>query len=137
MRLRVLLTNGTRTVDLIWLRHSGTDVYFGGVKWDEKTSYHASGKRHSKSGSGERREIGQHHPLSNFKGQLHLSSFSFLTQIVEAADATVYTGEIGDSVIYWDARTLPEQIQVLLGLVEVGGYDSILPVHALGFIDLR
>ena len=68
---------------------------------------------------------------------MHLSSFSFLTQIVEAADATVYTGEIGDSVIYWDARTLPEQIQVLLGLVEVGGYDSILPVHALGFIDLR
>ena len=134
MRLRVLLTNGTRTVDLIWLRHNGSDVYYGGVGWHDKTSYHATGRRHTKTKSGET-EIQGHHPLNNFKGQLQLCSFAFGTGIVEDATATEYKGKKGDSVIWLDARTLPSQINVSLGLVDVGGYASILPVHEV--MDLR
>ena len=135
MRLRVLLTNGNRTVDLIWLKHNGTDVYYGGVGWNDKTSYHASGKRHTKTTSGDKREIFQHHPLNNFKGQLQLCAFCFSKDIVESADVTEYTGRKGDSVIYLDARTMPDQVNISLGLVEVGNYNSILPVHEI--VDLH
>lgn len=139
MRLRVLLTDGTRTVDLVWLRHTGTDIYYGGVGWDDKTSYHASGKRHDRSKSGKQSEIEKHHPLNNFKDQMQLCVFEIPTSMVRETAATEYRGKKGDSVIWLDARTLPSsRVGISLGLVEVGGYKSILPVHLLKeFVDLR
>lgn len=135
MRLRVLMTNGTRTVDLIWLEHNGTDIYYGGVGWTDKDSYHASGKRHTKSKMGKHSEIQEHHRLDNFQGQIQLCTFLFGTGIVEDSEATEYKGKKGDSVIWVDARTLPSQINVSLGLLEPGAYHSILPVHMVA--DLR
>lgn len=135
--MRVLLTNGKRTVDLIWLEHNGTDIYYGYVGLDQKGSYHATGKRHSKSGSGGFTKIDAHHPLSNFKGQLQLCAFGIPTKIIEAASATEYKGGKGDSVLWLDARTLPELVNVSLGLVEVGGYNAMLPVHTNPSTDLR
>ena len=90
---------------------------------------------HTKTKSGDRSEIQQHHPLKDFTGQLHLCTFGFDTGIVNDAAGTEYTGKKGDSVIWLDARALPGQINVLLGLVEAGGYASILPMHEI--VDLR
>jgi len=135
MRLRVLLTSGTRTVDVIWLEHNGTDVYYGGVGWPDKDSYHATGVRHSKTLDERRSEIQQHHRLDDFRGQLQLCTFGLGTDIVDSASATEYTGKEGDSVIWLDSRTLPRQINVFLGLLEVGEYQSLLPVHIM--YDLR
>lgn len=135
MRLRVLLTNGSRTVDLIWLEHNGTDIYYGYVGWPEKTSYHASGQRHSRSASGERTPIQAHHRLDQFSAQLQLCAFGFDKEIVRSSLATEYTGKRGDSVIFLDSRSLPQLVNVSLGLVEVGGYNAMLPVHIVS--DLR
>ena len=131
MRLRVLLTNGTRTVDLIWLKHNGTDIYYGGVGWGDKDSYHASGKRHTKSRTGERSAIQQHHRLDSFQGQLQLCAFGVGTGILKGAAATEYRGRKGDSVIWLDSRSLPSQINISLGLLQVGGYSAMLPVHVV------
>lgn len=129
MKLRVLLTNGRRTVDLIWLEHSGRDVYYGGVGWPDKTSYHASGRRHTKDRSGTRSEIQGHQRLDAFTGQLQLCAFGIETGIVNSDTVSDYTGKKRDAVIWLDARTLPTQINVSLGLIEVGAFAAMLPVH--------
>jgi len=50
MRLRVLWTDGSKTKDILWLRHTGTDIYYGitGAPGfaTHKGSYHASGAHH-------------------------------------------------------------------------------------------
>jgi hypothetical protein len=129
MQLRVLMTNGLRTVELIWLEHTGTDIYYGGVGWDTKDSYHASGKRHEKSKTGKGSEMQNYYRLANFKGQLQLCVFAIGTGIVEDSAIIVYKGKKADSIIWLDTRTLPNQINVSLGLLEVGAYHAILPVH--------
>lgn len=135
MRLRVLMTNGTRTVDLIWLEHNGTDIYYGGVGSHTKGSYHASGSRHSKSRGGNRDNIGKWYRLESFKGQIHLISFLVVSGIVESDVVSDYCGKKGDAVIWLDARTLPKQVNVGLGLLEVGAYNALLPLHQVA--DLR
>ena len=135
MQLRVLMTNGSRTVELIWLEHTGTDIYYGGVGWDTKDSYYASGKRREKSKTGKRSEIQNYYRLANFKDQLQLCVFAIGTGIVEDSAITEYKGKKADSIIWLDTRTLPNQINVPLGLLEVGAYHAILPVHLV--TDLR
>ncbi|KQV60774.1 hypothetical protein ASC95_04905 [Pelomonas sp. Root1217] len=135
MRLRVLLTNGKRTVDLIWLDHNGTDIYYGGVGWSDKTSYHASGIRHRKARDGTLSPIQRHHRLDSFSGQLQLCVFGFHTKFVESDAATPYKGKKGDSVIFLDSRSLPDQVGVSLGLLEAGAYAAMLPIHQ--HLDLR
>jgi len=122
MRLRVLLTNGKRTVDLIWLEHKRTDVYYGYVGFGGKHSYHGSGKRHHKKESGETRSFQKHHKLENFTGQFQLVNFGLDKEIVNSERFTTYTGKKGDAILYLDARVLPKQFNVSLGLLEVGSY---------------
>ena len=137
MRLQVLLTNGKRTVDVIWLDHRGADIYYGFIGWKGKTTYHGSGKRHDHLPSGERTEIQSHHPLNAFCGQLQLCAFGISTAaLLGSEQATDYTGKKGDSVILMDARALPDQVNVSLGLLEVGAHQSILPVHQVANVRL-
>ena len=97
MRLRVLLTNGNRTVDLLWLEHNGTDVYWGCVKGPFKDSYHESGKRHTKYKDGQRRDSSEHHRLDDFSGQLQLDSYAFSTKMEDTDSATEYSGKKSDA----------------------------------------
>ncbi len=129
MRLRVLLTNGTRTIDLIWLAHNGTDVYYGYVNSTWKSSYHEKGQRHSKSVQGDYSRIESHCPLKEFKGQLQLCCFGFCSKIVESTKVADFSRKKSDAILYLDTRTLPETVNISLGFLEPGNYNAILPVH--------
>jgi hypothetical protein len=137
MRLRVLLTNGEHTLDLIWLEHTGADVYYGYVGSDEKTSYHASGKRHSKR-PGQPPMLGEkHHRLADFSGQLQLCVFGLHAGILRSRSAPEYSWKKADAVLWLDARTLPAQVGIGLGLIEVGNYAAMLPRLPHDRIELR
>ena len=48
MRVRILYTNGTKTIVPFWIRHDGKNVYCGNAGVDHHISYHESGKLHVK-----------------------------------------------------------------------------------------
>lgn len=123
------MTDGNRTVDLAWVVHNGTDVYYGTLGSPWKDSYHASGKRHMKSAHGDLAEIESHLPLEEFVGQLQLCTFGFPRDIVKDKSTADFTGKKGDATLYLDARCLPEYINVSVGFLEPGNYSAILPMH--------
>lgn len=129
MRLRILLTDGQRTVDLFWLIHNGTDIYYGAVGDNWKDSYHASGKRHMKSLNGGYGKIESHHPLEDLIEQMQLITFAFSTNIVRSSNAAEFSGKKADVFTFLDSRTLPAQVNVAVGLLEPGNYSAMLPVH--------
>ncbi len=122
MRARVLITNGSRTIDLFWVHHDGKDVYCGLSKVDDKRSYHESGKIHS-TFSGERRDEGWHTPLRDLKGQFHLTSINvgnigkWINSLSSSWD---YSGKKSDAVLLVDTRSVPADVQthISVGLVE-------------------
>lgn len=128
MRLRFLLTNGKRTIDVIWVEHTGTDIYYGYVGAENKYSYHASGQRHTKFVDGTMIKAEPHHRLDAFRDQLQLCAFGLSTAVLDTPHRQVFTGRKGDSIVYLDARTLPTFMSISLGLVEVNNLAAMLPV---------
>jgi hypothetical protein len=129
MRARVLFTNGTKTIDLFWLSHDGSDVYCGQPGVDGKRSYHASGKIHSTTKT-ERTDGCWHTPLQDLKGQFHLTTLA-LTNSAEWFDVVApkfeYSGKKSDAVLIVDSRSIPEDItfNVLVGLLEPGNTNVL------------
>jgi hypothetical protein len=124
MRARVLITDGSRTIDLYWVEHTGTDIYCGTPNVDGKRSYHASGKIHS-TREGKREHEAQHTPLKELKGQFSLTSMTLgnAREFVKVASPKFeYSGRRSDTVLTIDARSVPEGAQtvVMIGLVEPG-----------------
>lgn len=122
MRARVLITNGSRTIDLFWVNHDGKDVYCGLSKVDDKRSYHESGKIHS-TFAGERRDEGWYLPLKDLKGQFHLTSINvgnIREWINNLSDSWEYSGKKSDAVLLIDTRSVPVDVQthISVGLVE-------------------
>jgi hypothetical protein len=124
MRARVLITDGSRTIDLYWVEHTGSDVYCGMTNVDGKRSYHASGKIHS-TREGKRDHEGYHAPLSELMGQFNLTSVTLgnAREFVRvAAPRHEYSGRKSDTVLTIDARSVPEDAQTVIsiGLLEPG-----------------
>ncbi len=130
MKLRVLFTNGSKTVDLLWLRHTGTDVYYGFVGHNRKFSYHASGARHESGGDDERLIYDKHQPLSGFSGEIVLTTFGFNRNVVDLEFLTAYQGKKSDAVIYLGSRTLPKMVSIAFGLTECGMFPSLPEQYA-------
>jgi len=129
MRVRVLFTNGTRTIDLFWLKHDGSEVYCGQSGFAAKRSYHASGKVHSTSNA-VRTDEGWHTPLRDFKKQFHLTTIALSNSArwFDAVDSKYdYSGRMSDAVLVIDSRSIPEQVQinVSIGLLEPGRMDIL------------
>src|SRR5438067_1410101 len=107
MRVRVLYTNNQKTVDLFWLSHDGKNVYCGSPGIDRKRSYHESGKVHTTSG-GEKSEESLNTPLSNLKGQFHLTTIG-LTNSAGWFNVVLpkfeYSGKKGDALLVIDSRS--------------------------------
>jgi len=129
MRARVLYTNGQQTVDLLWLSHDGKDVYCGQPGFDEKRSYHESGKVHSHS-EGERTDEGWHAPLKDIKKQFHLRTIALQSSkewFDKVSNKIKYSGGKSDAVLTIDSRSIPENtlINVSVGLLEPGRLDIL------------
>jgi hypothetical protein len=129
VRVRVLITNGRRTVDVFWVEHTGTDVYCGANRASGKRSYHRSGKVHY-TDAGVRTSEGWHVPLAELRGQFHLSTINIgnaraFVQVVHPR--LNYSGKKSDAVLLIDARQIPTQVQtqIAVGLVEPGNGDVL------------
>ena len=131
------MTDGKRTVDVIWLTHTGTDIYYNFIGWPGKTSYHASGQRHHKAPGQPDSPIQAHHPLTAFRGQLQLCVFCLDTIMVRDGKGLDYKGKEADAVLWLDTRTLPRQVGLSLGLLEVGAYGAMLPPWPSEHVELR
>jgi hypothetical protein len=131
MRVRILINDGTRTVDFFWLEHCRTDVYCGPSKIDVKHSYHASGAVHMNV-AGTRRDEGQHVALKDFEGCFRLMSnqftdiFSFMSNQPSSFD---YRGGKSDAVMVIDSRTISSpRVGVSIGILEPGNFGALAPV---------
>jgi hypothetical protein len=132
MRARILLTDGTRTLDLFWVEHDGSDVYCGTTRVEDKSSYHASGKVHSDF-AGQRRAHGWHSPLRDLRGSFYLSGLTIDdidVFIGSMSESWAFTGKKADAVLLVDSRALPRdaQVQISFGLVEAGNGDALARV---------
>jgi len=138
MRLRLVVSDGEEKIDLIWLEHTGKDIYYGFVGNPSKMTYHESGYRHYKTKDGELEKFTPDQPLSEFKGQRQLCSFLFNPK--SANDKKVgknFTGKKADTVVYLDARTLPSIIGVTLGLIDNISLNSLLSPSRIKDIDMK
>src|SRR5690606_13415026 len=120
---------GMETIDIFWLSHDGEDVYCGAPGFDEKRSYHQSGKVHSSS-NGVRRDEGWHSPLKDVKGQFHLRTIAFMNskdKLKNYASQYKYKGGKSDATLIIDSRSIPENVQlnIVVGLLEKNRLDVI------------
>lgn len=129
MRARVLISNGCRTIDLFWIEHTGTDVYCGLSRVQDKTSYHASGKVHTDF-AGERRHHGWYSPLANLKGSYHLTGFTshdLDAWVSDLSNDWNYSGKKSDAVLLLDTRSIPNgtSVSISVDLVEAGNSEAL------------
>lgn len=129
MKTKVLYTNGAKTVDLFWVRHTGSDVYCGGSRSNFKRSYHSSGKLHETEG-GKKRNEAWVAPLKEVKGQFHLMTLAFSNSRNWAKGAfsrLETTRSKLDAAIFIDSRSISERqtVNVLIGLLEPHNFRPI------------
>ncbi len=130
MHARVLITNGSRSIDFLWVQHTGSDVYWGQPRFDWKRSYHGSGRLHTKAGD-RTDEIAHAAPLAGLKGYFHLitsgmSSPSWIDSVDPKYD---YRGSPADVLLTVDLRTMPKgaTLNVGVGLLEPGNLAALVP----------
>ena len=129
MRARALITDGVRTIDVFWLEHKGSDVYWGMPGFASKRSYHSSGQIHTK-GKGGAQDVVQHTPLRYLKGQFMCTSMGFgdLRRYVRAAAPRhEYSRRKSDVVLTVDARAVPAtaRTSIVFGLVEPLNFKAL------------
>ena len=140
MRARILLTDGKRTRDLLWLEHDGKDVYCGPCGLDWKRSYHESGAVHLKR-QGERYEEKRCEPLADLGGFYLLEGIG----VVNASDVLnvdifpEYSWKKGDAVLVVDSRSFPEDstINIHIGLLEADNFEALKESYLYKSMNLR
>jgi hypothetical protein len=126
MRARVLVTNRSVTADLFWVIHKGTGVYFGQNNSLEKTSYHQSGRIHTKTApTSQTTWSHQHHRLPELKDVFPLITLTLPRNLLDGQNLDpwyLFTGKKTDAAITLDLRFIPIgfRANVIIGLVEPG-----------------
>ena len=123
-RFRVLLTDGSKTIDLIWVLHNGKDIYYGYVGADTKYSAHESGEHHQTFRSAPTVKFEKHLPLKDFKGEKILCTFGFSTKSLVGKSYDV-SKDISQATLYLDSRALPEYVNVQMGILEPAGLSHL------------
>src|SRR5437867_12878215 len=77
MLVRILYTNGTKTIVPFWIRHDGKNVYCGNPGVDHHISYHESGELHVRS-EGNTHEQKMSVPFAGITGKYNILT-SFLS----------------------------------------------------------
>ena len=128
-RIRVVATNGQKTVDLFFVRRRNDDLYYGETRDAQKYSYHASGKRHMTGKRGVKRQEYLHTPLSMIEGYFHLTTAGYkIHSILDNAPADrFYTGRRSDIMVYLDTRSIPRGaiVNLSIGILEAGRLDKL------------
>lgn len=123
IRVRVVLTDGARSVDEAYVIRKGFDFYYGRTKGHEQHAYHASGQHHVKDvSSGKKKRVGRYIPPEELNGPHGLITWAvpnWPNRMQFPDTERDYTGKKADHVINLDVRSVPEDacINILLGLV--------------------
>jgi hypothetical protein len=130
MKVKILLTNGKKFIDVFWLLHDGSDIYCGPSSIDSKRSYHASGKVHSRF-SGKLYNEKKHIPLANFSGEFLLEGLGIgnLPLWFEQTEGfSEFSGKKTDIFLVIDLRTVPSDvtINIRIGLLEPWRTDLLI-----------
>lgn len=103
MRTRVLVTDGKNTIQVYWVEHTGSDVYFGMSGINGKRSYHASGKQHSNY-FGKKLDDGTGIPLKEIKRVRPLSNLlvgDLIEQVKIKGERLKYSGRKATMFFFW------------------------------------
>lgn len=133
MKTRVFVTNGKRTGKLLWIEHTGSDVYYEGYGTKGHRTYHASGEHHHTAPSGEHTNTQMRAPLESIEGVVFLTAFSFINRssflnspaFPEYSPAKARSK--AEAILLIDSRALPNdrQITVWIGLLEPGNGSAL------------
>ena len=127
LRTRILFTNGELTRDLLWVRHTGTDVYWGDPGQRMKGSYHASGAAHLVH-ENRRADASVLLPLRQIEGMCPLTTLVLRNSPVGMPDEITppYRGGRADVIMTVDSRSLSEaQTHVGVYLLEPNRWDVL------------
>lgn len=131
MRARILVTDGPRTRDVYWLKHTGTDVYHGAPGSHIKKSYHASGYTHTKIRDKIWRQA-KVEPLEAIHGAAPLNVIGFCNPktFLEYTDPAPALAEKVDALVIIDIRSVPEDVSVTIhiGLLEPRNWCALAEV---------
>jgi hypothetical protein len=103
-RIRILLSDGPRTVDLFWVQHTGRDIYYGIKGASAKWSYHKDGNRFYRVDPSQPPkviEIGAA-PPDRFKDEVRLVCLVLTRGTISRWPA--YKGGLSDAAAFLDAR---------------------------------
>jgi hypothetical protein len=131
-RVRVVLTDGQRTVDFAWLRHAGKQVVCGAPNDPEHVTYPRDGRVHitTEEGSKKRRRgffTLPPVPLQGFHGQHGLLTLGLAEPILQSFDLVPFRHQAQDTIAFLDLRAFRPDAAVMvdLGLVEAGHADQL------------
>jgi len=124
-KVRILYTNGSRTYNMFWLSHDGSDIYYGSTDQSGHHSYHESGKMHYRDNQTtnlDRWEI----PLKDFCLHRHLITYGFINSksyFKGQSKYKEYNGKKGNGTMIIDSRSIPDDYMVnaAIGLVSKEG----------------
>ena len=132
-KVRVLLTDGQRTVDYAWLRHvEGKQIACGVPDHRDKwhLTYPADGKAHyTLRGGGRKRRrflTLQPVPLRAFRGQRELLTLGFAPSTLEDSGLLPFRPQPQDALAFLDLRAFSDgMVWTSLGIVEPGQIDRL------------
>jgi hypothetical protein len=132
MRLRIVLTGGTRNEDLCWLKHSGSQVICGAVGDGWHLRYPSDGRLHytlEQKQEGPKRRVFWRQPgipLIAFTGMCELLSMEVSPQRLDEGSRE-FKGARQDALMFIDVRAFPvdRMIKLSIGLVEPGTLDQL------------
>ena len=138
-RIRIVATNGEKTLDIFFIRRQNNDLYYGSTRDVQKYSYHASGKQHMTGKRGVKRQEHMHIPLSMTAGYCHLMTVGLNIHSIldDAPIDKCYTGKKSDAVVYLDVRPIPRGaiVNLSVGILEAGRLDKLPLVEDLTMMD--
>lgn len=124
MRIRVLISNEDDVRDLIWLEHTGKDIYTGLTGSSTKTTYHASGQIHDRT-QGERAVFGKvtSEPLDELADLVELQTLFFRNEDAwhqGLSPIAKYQGKKYDAAMYLDSRSVEKGtvLGIRIGVVQ-------------------
>ena len=129
MYAKVVGTFGNEPSDILWIQHTGTDLYCGISNFDAKWSYHFSGKLHLQV-AGSKEHESWHASLQNFKGYFAITTLAIARPNDESAFQNSFPPSSGhkvDAIVLVDFRVVPPGVtpNISVGLLEPGKLEEL------------
>ena len=133
-RVKILLTDGERTVNLAWVEHNGDNLYLGpalafqqgGLPLDHHFSYHSTGRRTVPTNS----IVAALPPIRKITGHVAVLTMWIQPDLINREYVKPFKGKMSQDDFLIDARSIPQSgANILIGLLEPGK-DEELPRHS-------